>query len=786
MRTILFLWTAFLIIFSGQKAEGCGFSVWEENYRYHLMFPEVFGKGPVMPFHFTSSYWYSSPFEFDEMGKDKNCAEWAKTDKNRHTPGEWKRALYEENYGQLIANDDSFVRRFLRNQDPEVLATFLYIKKIESMKEVHSRWVSDDTNPENYEKELIKEGETLYAKTRSKALKCRIAFQLIRIVPDQKFNQFYQNYLIPVQDHSITGTWALRPIAGYYQRMDDDAQANVMLARLFVRCDEWKYWAFEYYTRRILSASLKKAETKDDREALLVLDALKRPSKAIKSLKDIYAANPDNSLIDMLLMREINKMEDLLYTPIFTKNDPAVYGYWHNSDELPSHIENRLYAKQLREFVWKEAVGRKKNSAFWNLSASYLALLSDERSLAKQFLVKSEKCPDFKEGIQIQWITLQALLKAKDKQLSRDKKREDVAALFLSLDKKLGANRHAPSVKSNLALVLANTFHGAGDQVMAAYCFGHAQHYHSDRYWFFYGSEWAGEEYWYDEDAYYANNWAGSMQFFFYLEREAPTQVIDDIAKQLKNKELSGALAEFMEPVRANLYRVYDLLGTRHFAEKNYQASLQAFDKIPDIWWDTCKWNVYKYFSTEAFESPIEFIRSPLEKTPNLKKPNKCIIADSMYRWTKTQSKLKGNEAAVCQFKIANLLLNTSSIGGAWAMSRYWKVGEFGPGEYGYTYKKGIEKQLDEDYFEFKSAKTWYLKAYQSSSDPEMRASCLARAAYCEDDIPFFIETFNGKKRKIRFSALSPSLQKLLKEYPEMAASVYSACPGFDDFFARR
>lgn len=789
MRTILFLLTGFFAIFNSHSLKACSEAVWGEDYRYHLMFPESLGKGPIMPFHFSSAYWYSHPFEFEELGIDKNCREWALTDGNRHSQQEWKRALYGMTYSEILAANDSFIQGLLGSIDMELKNTFLFVKKIEGLYEEYSPWVCDNRLTEPNKLKLLEEGKDLYEKTKSRELRCRIAYQLVRLAWGTELMDVYQTYLKPVQSYSITGVWVLRQLAGYHVRMGDKAQANLLLARLFVQADEWKYWAFENYNKGIVEECLKKAETSEDRESVLVLDALSIPTKALEKLQKLYTLYPDNPLIDMLLMREINKMEDLLYTPAFTQNRPAIYEWWYSSDdsELPNYFENKLYAKRLKKFIWKEATGRKRQSAFWNLAAAYMAMLDSELSLANRFLEKSKTCPGFSAGIEIQWLTLKALYTAKDTTLTLSQKREKVAGNFLTLRDKLGDATKATSVLSNLALVLANTFDGAGDRMMAAYCFGHTKHFHQSRFWLFYQSNWSGDEYpGESEGGYLINNWAGSMQFFFYLEQEVPTSVIKQILNHINSNDLSESMRRFMEPVFENRFRVYDLVGTRHFIEKNYEAALQAYDKIPDIWWDTCNWEIYSYIPDNPFNSPIEYIRSPIGKVESGSRSNKCIIADSVYRWEKMQAQTSGNEAAVYQFKIANLLLNTTYAGDAWAMTRYWRSLGDDFGDYTYSYQKGIEQKLDKDYFDYDLAKSWYLKAYQNSSDPLMRASSLARAAWCEDDSPFYFENVEDRHRKARINKFAPSLQKLLKEYPDMAASVYSGCPGFDAFFARR
>lgn len=771
---ILIIWSA---SFLSDRAFACAYQVWGEEYRYHLLFPETSGTNQMLlPFHFSSAWMFKNPSDFEELGKWKNISDWRKHARNSSDSVIWYTMMYQRTYPELLASEREDISTFINGLDDATRKTFLFIKKVEDHYGDYTPWLSARYHYNLDHKQCMEEAKVLYAQLDEPHLKCRIAYQMVRMADSDDFTSIWNTYLEPVKTSTIVGNWALRYLAGQLQKEEKKAEANRLHAVLFDLCDEWKYHAYFNFSRGILKESLKACTTPEEEATLSMLDLLKKYKPAIEDLERFVKAYPDYKNLDMLVLREINKMEDQVYTELYTQNNPAIYEWWDWENELPSMMQRKIYQKRLNRLVWKEALKR-PNKAFWNMAAGYLAALDHAYPMAKQFLEHAEACQKT-SGEKLQLDMLSIVFQSMAIPEDDNGYLNQLAISFNRIYKTLYSINKGQSMLSNFALALAAILEGKKHYLPATLCNSYVLHYRADHY-SSHGAAWTRNVPLSEKKN--DRNWAGAMNMFFYLEKQVPTEnlvAIEYWVHQKKSKELE----EFAKHLTAEKYRITDLLGTRYFLASQYKQSLQTFDRIPDIWWDTCQWEVYAHIDGYAFDDILSYIKSPF-RFGGVHKTNKCIIADSLYHWSET-GKGPGEEAAIAQFKLANLLLNTCERGQAWAMSRYWNHSYDAAGEYGYTYAKGIESKLDEDYFGEKRALQAYLKASELSSDPKIKAAALAHAAAIECPLPEFLKIQRQRKAYGYSKAAGPSLNKLLDMYPELVEEIYADCPGVDSYLS--
>lgn len=88
---------------------------------------------------------------------------------------------------------------------------------------------------------------------------------------------------------------------------------------------------------------------------------IKKSDQALFCLEQVYKYDPKFEGLSFLLLREINKIEDWVFTPYYSLFNPAIskYNSWDNEDDnsikgILGRVENdRKYADKVLQFVSK-------------------------------------------------------------------------------------------------------------------------------------------------------------------------------------------------------------------------------------------------------------------------------------------------------------------------------------------------------------------------------------------------------------------------------------------------
>jgi len=137
----------------------------------------------------------------------------------------------------------------------------------------------------------------------------------------------------------------------------------VDVANLMANCAEKTYASYYYFHEGFdLRQALTAAKTKEELANVYAYASVQKVGKNLDWLKEIYANAPNSRILDFLLLREINKIEDWVYTPYYTNWLPAIEqmgSYWN--DDLESKIntltlrarseKDRLYAAEVLNFL---------------------------------------------------------------------------------------------------------------------------------------------------------------------------------------------------------------------------------------------------------------------------------------------------------------------------------------------------------------------------------------------------------------------------------------------------
>lgn len=206
-------------------------------------------------------------------------------------------------------------------------------------------------------------------------LKLRYAYQAVRLQQyagmHVEATETYRQLAQPnLKGDPLIAQWAMCHYAGCLRALDMEAEAAYTFSRVFDQCPSRRIHA--WYGWRILSDDIweaVQAKCKDNHEMATVFFLRGYASEAdpMEDMRQIHELDPGSKLLDVLLLREINKLEnDLL-------------GYPFTADKPLSKRLNSGMANDLQSFVEEVmAGGRMHDRNVWQLAHVYLHFLKGD------------------------------------------------------------------------------------------------------------------------------------------------------------------------------------------------------------------------------------------------------------------------------------------------------------------------------------------------------------------------------------------------------------------------
>jgi len=134
-------------------------------------------------------------------------------------------------------------------------------------------------------------------------------------------------------------------------------------------------------------AALSFAQNDHEKAVLNIMRCIHDPAPAMERIREIYRLDPGNTLLNVVLVREVNKIEDWVLTPKYTEFATTTDNeYWYGNEEartIRNHESDLEYINTLRIFMERviaEHPGPNKN--FVHLIAGYLAFMHQQFDIA--------------------------------------------------------------------------------------------------------------------------------------------------------------------------------------------------------------------------------------------------------------------------------------------------------------------------------------------------------------------------------------------------------------------
>ena len=178
------------------------------------------------------------------------------------------------------------------------------------------------------------------------------------------------------------------------------------IAELFTNCPEKTFASQFYFNNKFnLEKALPFAKNPTQMANLYAYASARVLDKNLDNLKLIYQNKPKFKTLDFLLLREINKIEDWVYTPFYTNYSPSIEeeGYYDESESSKITTQtlrmraakDRIYAQEVLNFINLCDISKVDNPVLWRSAKIQLLFITqqyDEALIAiKDFEAKHKK-----------------------------------------------------------------------------------------------------------------------------------------------------------------------------------------------------------------------------------------------------------------------------------------------------------------------------------------------------------------------------------------------------------
>jgi len=284
---------------------------------------------------------------------------------------------------------NTFAVHLKKNQCTEAVDYLLFAKKCEPHVIATDGWNTNNRDTITMEL-LIKEGSRNFRRTKSDYFKLRYAYQLVRLAHYKKnYGQTLElyDYLMPKieNDSSIIDDWILGHQAGALMGIGKNVEATYLYAKIFQNCPSKRssaYLSYKINSDEEWTECLKLCQDNHERATLHAMRASAPNSKLVPEMEEIYLLDPENENLELLLVREIRRLEKDLLGLAFNAQKRQNKRYYN----IPRKIAGKQIVDLQRLVRGIIREGKIHNLNLWRIADGYLELLAGDYYAAKKTL----------------------------------------------------------------------------------------------------------------------------------------------------------------------------------------------------------------------------------------------------------------------------------------------------------------------------------------------------------------------------------------------------------------
>jgi hypothetical protein len=766
MKSLLF----FTLILVNNILFACGYYPNGEATRISLYNPAIFGYGPYSDFYYSADLF---SFKEDLTHKEftlQNNKLWFDYCREKVDIKSIDIAVYQLTESDINEHSRNKMIRYLyKKKDYDALNYLRFAKSCESFNtRLEDPWGRKESFAIQKRTALINRAIGLAEKVQNEILKKRYTFLAIRLAwynhHFDKMQMMFTSMFERTTNKDIIYYWSL-----YFKSFadKDEARVNFALAQVFANAHDKRFVCHERYKSKVsVEQALKFALTDTEKANVYLLYGIEKPDKALPYLQKMYSLNPASEGLSFLLLREINKIEDYVFTPYYTLFQPSLpNGYLGKKADtstrqtLDRAERDRLYAQEVLQFINAVDLQKVDNPFFWQCSKAYLQFITRDYNSCLALVNQLEKSTSDKAIInQLKIIKALALTANQE---------NNTAVVLVETQKTILANQK----NRQFIFAIGKELEYLGNTTDAALLYAKLDNF-SDETTPVFWKTLKNKKHTYNDYYYDYLNYIDAV----YTPKETQL-LIDDIQKNKRNK---GGFSLFKYAgTKKEITRLYDLLGTKYIRQNKLENALEAFAKMDNMYWSQTysAWDdQYNVINNNPFYS--------LKYTPTFIKIkdrirlNKCTITEQLISYLQKAENKNEIDRDYYYFLVANAYYNMGREGNAWMMRRISGWSRY--------YLSVIEDEVE--FRQTNLAKKYYLLAKQHAKTDKFRALCLRMVVRCEKNkLQFkYYEEGNSHLNYDSLLATNNYLKELQKKHPNNFDDLVSGCNNFEAYFRAR
>jgi hypothetical protein len=504
---------------------------------------------------------------------------------------------------------------------------------------------------------------------------------------------------------------------------------------------------------------------------MLALFAMHSIDHETNAMKEVYQLDAGNDVLEVLAVREINKMEEKYLSPLLQKEKggKALYLSWNGSVSDSTLGEESKAANELMLFLNDVAEkGKVKNTGLFETGAAYTAYMQKDFGAAKKYLAAAKKIP-LTQKVKDQWALTNLLVTISEKEKIDAAFEEQLLPSIQWLEEKAKTeteehigydvvHQWQAFYRNLMSEILAQRYHQQGDIYKEALCIGAADYIYLDI------------------TSYYFSNGVD------FVRNNLVSKDVEQLYALLDNKQPNKFEAYLAKHNSISKTTVIDFAGTAYLRDNDYVNAISWFKKSADKKSLTIHTNPFAdllYDREELLSGEAKFVTTKAAFAEEMQKQEKLVTTD------------KAN-AAKHLYKIATGLYNMTYYGHAWQLVQYNRSGSDG------YYIPDDATSFQKEYYGCYKAQAYFEKAMNTSADRNFKARCLFMMAKCSqknirqpqyNDFGDKYDQYNDEQDKyfIQFKN-NAYFPKLVKEFGNTPfyKEAYNSCSYLRDFVQKK
>lgn len=748
----------------------------------YYAYPSFFGnKAPgklaYRPFFYISGdLYYDNWYDKNQEGRDllnlANLKEWQSYTSSNIPLEAIDSAINKLSIKDLMngKSKNVFVRWLLANKSNDVIDYLVYAKQCEPYV-IANDW---DTLRVNADSSwiLINKGLNACTKAKNSFLRMRYTFQVLRLAFYNKQNDktlaLYNKLVGDTQEPSLMYARCLGLKAGVYFRKSDYVRAAYLYSRMFDASDGLKRTAMISFlwsvnnndsVQNVAAFAANLCKNNHERAVITVMQALREFGTGLPFIQKAYELDPAVEGIDVLMNREINKIEERYQAHIINKENGIAY------DNYAQYFEGRPYDQQealndsvrstypsylvkLNGFA-RRMIEEKKNgnTAYWYLTSAYIQyMLHNTKEMYAAMQLAGTLTMNNQEKQLYQVILV--LYSIQNHPALTPAVEAELLPQLQALNKLAVDNSDMENNFSNIMnYLLAPKYLQQKDTVKALYCMAHSEE----------GS-----------DAAFQDR-PGIILDRMNIESLHVVQAFE------VNKNKTPFEAWLVSNTYYDTRTLAELEGTKYMRAYNFKDAEKILASIPHL--DSLPF---------PFEMRINDYEDTVYHEDNAVLNNKYTFASQMASLQDTIAKNPGNAPAL--YKYALGLYGMSYYGRSPHLFTYYHASsdEF---KYYKTKERDALPGVFQEYYGLYTAEKYFSLAAKAATTATLKAKCIFGAAKCwQKRCPLASNNEDVDLSYVEYSLSNPYFKILKHDYGTnaYAKEIYNTCSYFRDYVKKK